>query len=227
MKLAAIAAMLLAAQPVAAQDAVGDDPVVAVVLERELHRSEIDALPQIIYDTLVRKYVAENDLAPTAEEIDDFLRTTRAACEQARSKYLAERERLQKELASPDLDSDEAKRLTTALGANNFFLREPCEREDRELASWVVYNWKVNSSLFHRYGGRVFWEQVGYDPKDARVRFLEEHRENGAFEIYDTSVAQRFWKYFTFFASGQLVSEETGIQEMATPWWLRSTAGSP
>jgi hypothetical protein len=191
-KLAAIAVMLLAAQPAAPQDSIGDDPVVAVVLERELHRSEMDAVPQIIYDTLVRKYMAENDLMPTDEEIDDFLRVTRAACERARPKYLAERERLQQELASPDLDPDEEKRLTTALGANRFLLREPCEKEDRELAKWVVYNWKINSSLFHRYGGRVFWEQVGYDPKDARVRFLEEHRENGAFEFYDTSVEERF-----------------------------------
>lgn len=65
-----------------------------------------------------------------------------------------------------------------------------------ELAQNAIVLWKINLALFKTYGGRVSFQQMGYEPIDAYRAFLEEQARLGAFEIIDKSLEAGFWAYF-------------------------------
>ncbi|MCB1866262.1 MAG: META domain-containing protein [Chromatiales bacterium] len=76
---------------------------------------------------------------------------------------------------------------------------EPAEVDvmRRNMAQALIRQWKINRSLYGRYGGRIIYQQFGPEPIDAFRRFLMEREANGAFAINDPAVAARFWEYFT------------------------------
>ena len=143
------------------------DPVVARVLNTEIRSSQKKRLGGIIYRTLLEKYAKDHGLSASEEEIAQFRLNVFTSTSADSS--------------GPRGESSDSK--------------EEIESES-EIARNVIVAWKVNLALFRKYGGRVSFQQMGYEPIDAYKAFFEEQKRLGAFEIIDKSLEPGFWAYF-------------------------------
>ena len=44
----------------------------------------------------------------------------------------------------------------------------------RDTARAMIRQWKLNSAVYRRYGGRIIHQQLGPEPLDAYRKYLEE-----------------------------------------------------
>ena len=56
----------------------------------------------------------------------------------------------------------------------------------------TVHRWNVNKALYEKYGGRVIFQQAGYEPVDAYRALIGEVQERNAVEILDPSFPAPF-----------------------------------
>jgi hypothetical protein len=90
--------------------------------------------------------------------------------------------------------------------------------DDREAARGMVQAWKVNRSLYRRYGGVVIYQQLDpLEPIGAYRALLEEMRKRKVFEIYDRDLADGFWARLAD-RSFEIPPDRVDFE---TPWWLR------
>jgi hypothetical protein len=71
------------------------------------------------------------------------------------------------------------------------------EAMQRETASGVIRQWKLNKAPYEQYGGRIIRQQLGPEPLDAYRQFLRRRQADGAFAIRDPTIEAAFWRYFT------------------------------
>ena len=134
---------------------------------------------------------------------------------------------IRQKLATPGLDPAERERLAAELAE---WERIPVSREaeilaeNRRMASVLVQNWKVQRSLYRRYGGRVLVSGFGYDVAvDATRRFLQEEEKRGSFEIYDPELRVAFWAEMADETWADCATAGRGADEVfATPPWQRA-----
>jgi len=172
----------------------GNAPATATVLGKEVHAADAATLQDAILTPLFDRYAASNDIKAEPAEIDTFVEYMRRGMA---AKGLH---------ADNDLSPDE--------------LAEATEMR-RNMARAVIRQWKINKSLYDRYGGRIIYQQLGPEPLDAYRAFLEQRQAEGAFTIHDTALADGFWRYFTsesihdFMAPG---STDEARAFAAPPW---------
>lgn len=127
---------------------------------------------------------------------------------QVRQRRLAE---IRKKLEAPDLDPVERERLTAELAD---WERTSPDRDaeilegSHKMMSALVQNWKVQRSLYQRYGGRVLVSSFGFNVAiDAMKRFLREEEKRGSFEVFDPDLRAALWR---------AVADETWADGVAT-----------
>ena len=82
-------------------------------------------------------------------------------------------------------------------------------------------SWMVNKALYERYGGRIIYQQLGPEPLDAYLAFLEEAQESGRFSLGRSELEATFWAFFhdeerhSFMAAG---SEDEDRAFTTPPW---------
>jgi hypothetical protein len=210
-----------------------DDHLIAFVLGMNITAAEKDELNGIILGALLRHYAAEHKLEPTDDELDDFINRTEEAAKRQVIRMQAERSTLIEELKSGSLSDREREEKTSSLELIETILEitaETLEQErgneeqmhlaERQLAYQFVVSWKINKSLYEKYGGRLIFQQAGIEPLDAYRDFLKEQEKKGAFQILDKQYEADFWRYFTNDAMHSFISEEEGAQFINTPWWI-------
>lgn len=90
--------------------------------------------------------------------------------------------------------------------------------QDREFAREYVRQWKVNGSLYRRYGGVVIYQQLDpLEPIGAYRALLEEMRKRKVFEIYDRGLSDGFWERLAD-RSFEIPPEYVDFD---TPFWLK------
>lgn len=200
--------------------------VIAVVLGQEITVAEVaeSSIDQLINGRLVRKYMEENGIEATEEDIAAF---AERAVERGRQALL-------------DLEANRAELVeamgTAAAPQQRQAIRERLDRVERSIKTmskrqqadpdaWAtivkpwVERWKLDKALFDKYGGRAHWQQVGVQPFDAVIEFLEEQEAGGAFTILDEDYENEFWAYWR--SDGhRFIPEEEAVELMAKPWWL-------
>jgi len=212
--------------------AAGGDTL-AIVLGRAITAEEKENLNSIIMGTLVEKYARDNGIEPTKEELDDFVRRSEEMDKQQHEQFLKDRVRLRKELSSSTLTERERKDKSSHLESIESILKSDEEQKKhlglseeqlrasgRNVAKHFVQSWKINNSLFERYGGRVIFQQAGPEPVDAYRDFLREQERKGSFKILKKELESSFWKYFTNDKMHTFYPNEEGAKYMQTPWWL-------
>jgi hypothetical protein len=104
-------------------------------------------------------------------------------------------EEIRAKLKAPDLSAADRERLTADLAQwEQFPVQLDTSAEDREFMSALVQNWKVQRSLYQRYGGRVLFSSFGtHVAIDALKKFLQEEQKRGSFEIFDPELRAAFW----------------------------------
>jgi hypothetical protein len=151
-----------------------------------------------------------------AEELQYYVRKALADRYAERERIVATREERQAHASQV--------RDTVAAKTGVAPVRSPEEDALREeIAGAFILQWKVNASLYRRYGGRIAWQQGGPDPVDAWRRFLEESRARGDFAILRPELEAPFWRYYrsdtrhSFYPAGS--AEAT--RAFAVPPWQR------
>lgn len=213
-----------------------DTSVTAIVLEKKVIAQESGDLVGIIFGALLDRYAKENTIESTDEEVDAFVRRLGQKEKQNQIKFEHDRERLLKELKSSDLSEQERKEKSSQLEAIEEFLgtmremkaqargmEEPMRTMQRQMAQHVVRTWKINKSLYDKYGGRVIFQQAGPEPIDAYLQFLKEQEKAGTFQILDKKYEASFWDYFINDAIHTFYSPEDGAKFINTPWWLMNS----
>lgn len=217
--LAALAVQAGAAQPV------------AVVLSQPIDASEAKGakeLASLVQQRLLDAYAQRHGLEPTEAELRPLLRSFEEAGKKAEESMKRVRqqriEEIRKKLAAPDLDPAERRRLTANLAD---WQRPPegfeakAREGDLKMASALVQNWKVQRSLYKRYGGRVLVSSFGFHVAiDAMKQFLQEEEKRGAFEIPDPGLRAAFWAAIADESWADGVASGRGAENVfaTTPW---------
>ncbi|HKS16404.1 MAG TPA: hypothetical protein VJU16_03775 [Planctomycetota bacterium] len=214
-----------------------DPNVIAVVLGKHLTLEQKDKLSGLILGALLEKYAKDNKIEPTDQELDSFVQGTEKIQEEHQADLGRDRDALKKELESTSLSDADRKEKEKRLKTIESILDSDREMKDqtkgmedelrpmkRKMAVQFVKSWKVNKSLYEKYGGRIIFQQAGAEPLDAYRKFLKDQERLGAFRIYGKEYEQAFWRYFTDDSMHTFCSQEEGEKFMKTPWWLLEDA---
>lgn len=210
-----------------------DTIVIAVVLGKTITAKEKENLNGLIFGALLDKYSKEHGIAPTDDELDTFVRKTEEREKQEHAQLERDSERLRKELKSSSISDRDRKEKESRLQTIESILKtkreinaqagmneEQMRRVKRQIAHQFVKSWKVNKSLYEKYGGRVIFQQAGVEPVDAYRDFLKEQEKNGAFRIIDKKYEAGFWQYFINDAMHTFYPKDEGAKFLKTPWWM-------
>jgi heat shock protein HslJ len=144
--------------------------VVATVYGEEIRTSDAARVQEMILTRLFDRYAADNAIQAEPEEIEAYL------------------EKMRRGMAEEGLTADRS--LTPAEAEEVAAMR-------RNMAQSIVHQWKINKSLYEKYGGRIIYQQLGPEPLDAYRKFLAHKQREGTFSIDDKAMADTFWRYFT------------------------------
>jgi hypothetical protein len=233
---AAAASSVAPAPGRAASDGDPRAPVAGRVLGSVVHAHDAEELRYLILAPLVRRYADANRIDVTPTETDAYVAHLRSALREDRERWVARRDELAQRVAAGGLPVQQRDAFATELDELNTIIAglaeapaagesaEGDEAARREIAAAFILQWKINRALYRQYGGRIIFQQGGPEPLDAYLRFLEEARARGDFEIPDRALEAAFWHYYrsedihSFFAPGSV--EEARAFDM--PPWLPS-----
>jgi hypothetical protein len=214
-----------------AQD--GENETIAVVLGKKITLKDKDKLNGMIFGALLENYARENSIEPTEAELDAFVKRTEEMRKQQQADFEKDREKLTQELKSSSLTEREKKekierlntiesilKTTKEAGERTIGMDEEMRTMKRNMARHFVRTWKINKSLYEKYGGRIIFQQAGIEPLDAYRQFLKEQEKKKAFEILNKDFEASFWKYFVDDSMHTFYSKDDGAKLMETPWWL-------
>lgn len=172
----------------------GTTNVTATVLGNELTTTNKAELTDAILSPLFDNYARERDITVEQAEIDRFIENLHSGKDRA------------------GLTSDE--NLTDAEATQ-------VEEMETSLARDMILQWKINKALYEEYGGRIIYQQLGPEPLDAYLEYLENRQAEGAFEIRDPELAEAFWSYFTDDARHDFMDPGGADAEKAfsSPFW--------
>ena len=168
-------------------------------------------------------------IEPTKAELDAFVKKIEDSTKLQQIRYVKEMEKLAEELKSSSLTEQERKEKTSKLQMlENSLKRQKEVLEDKsdatgekmQTARHFVRSWKINKSLYEKYGGRIILQQFGPEPLDAYREFLKEKQKEGSFKIYYKDSEMSFWKYFADDSMHTFYPGEDGAKLMETPWWM-------
>jgi pyruvate/2-oxoglutarate dehydrogenase complex dihydrolipoamide acyltransferase (E2) component len=210
-----------------------DKDTIAVVLGKTITIKDKDRLNELIFGALLEQYAKENKIEPTEAELDAFVQKTEEMKKQHHAKFEKDRDNLLKELKSKSLTEHERTEKTSRLKTLENILKASKEVDEkakgmeekmqmmrRNMARHFVKSWKINKSLYEKYGGRIIFQQAGVEPLDAYREFLKEQEKKGAFKIFGKDYEISFWKYFINDSMHTFYLKEDGAKFMKTPWWL-------
>ena len=168
--------------------------VTATVLGTELTATDEAELTDAILTRLFDQYARDEGISVEQPEIDRFIENLHAGKESA------------------GLTSDE--NLTAEKSAQ-------VDEMETSIASAMIRQWKINKSLYEKYGGRIIYQQMGPEPLDALRNFLESRQAEGAFEIRKQVLSEAFWRNFTDDTRHDFMDPDGADAKAAfsTPFW--------
>lgn len=207
--------------------------VIAVVMGKPVTVKEKDQLSSLVFGALLDQYAKDHKIEPMEAEIDVFLRKQEEMSERSRIESGKEKARLIEELKSPALTEEQREKKKSELEMTESILKTQQETAEgakamevqlrpimRKMAAQQVRMWKINQSLFRKYGGRVIFQQAGVEPLDAYRDFLKAEEKKGTFRIIDKVAEASFWKYFTDDTMHTFYKKDDGPKLMEKPFWL-------
>lgn len=210
-----------------------DGSVIAIVDGKTLLEKDRANLRAVIFSELLNKYAKERKIDTTEDEIDLFLRTKEEKENHAQKESEREKDHLLKELKNPSMSDATRLTIDSKLKTIEDSLRAAKEMKEgaekmreqlrpmmRNMAKQWIMKWKINKSLYKKYGGRVVFQQTGVEPIDAYRDFLRDQEKAGSFKIMSEAEKVLFWDYFTNEKMHTFSEEKDAFRLIETPWWL-------
>lgn len=211
-----------------------EEELVGKVLGSPVYRAQLIATdPYDIHSELqdlfaipvLEQYLLSNleSLDPTQKEIDRFT----AFYDKQHNDELKDKKKqlekkiikISKKLQSPTIPEKEKDNLIAEL----YFLKSELQPPGHNYAMFVLPQWKLQVHLYKKYGGgRILWQQSGYEAFDAMHTWLKLQEENGTILFLDKSVRSKFYHYWAEFDHGPyLINDQAVIvKEFLQPEWL-------
>lgn len=176
---------------------------------------------------LVKKFVDENreKLEPTADELSaqtaEFKAMSQKSAEQDRAR-IAEID--QKLAALAPADKEQRERLSRKKKfLESIHVPALSDEMEERLARGLISAWKTQIGLYEKYGGgRILWQQSGYEAFDALRRLVEEQQKLGNLKISDPEMQQKLMGYWDDPGhSNFLRKDPETVQAFLKPSWKK------
>jgi hypothetical protein len=191
--------------------------------ERESAVAEIRKSLRLVDEELHKQHSEfERDyLLQKRQDMEERLKAELAAKPDDRlegNPFVDELKRVKADLARPGLTKQERESLEEAKRDCESRLAHPY----RMTAAFLYGNWKLQRHFYDHFGGgRVLWQQAGYEAFDAYRRWLETEERQGHFKITDPKLRQAFYRYWRQSNSPYLIKDADRIRaEFLEPDWV-------
>ncbi len=202
-----------------------------------LHDTRKKRLERRIWEEVTGRVLEERGLEPTAAEVEALVSFMAAKRLGRLREFRAQRDQLKRKLARSGLGPAERKRLEEHLGTVEKLIAHELEqrkwgqsipdyaeiqrRSAERVARVTVRRWNVNKALYEKYGGRVIFQQAGYEPVDAYRALIGEVQERNAVEILDPSFPAPFADMIKYLdIPHQYMPKMEADKYFSKPWWL-------
>ena len=167
---------------------------------------------------IVERFVKDQKIAATPQEIELFHKNSRAARQQQLRELEDRLAKLKSELATPNLAADKQAELRKEQQTVERSLAVRAEMKGDTpdaIAEKMIATWKTERELHRKYGGQVIFQQFGPEALDARRLLFEEAEKSGDLKFNDPGVRHMFYYYANM--------KHTAIDGKALeePWFLR------
>jgi hypothetical protein len=193
-------------------------------------------LQSIVWSSVFGDYALKRKIEPTQQEIASQVSSQQKFMKADRVRREKDRQDLIKELASPGITGARRKQAQQYLDTLNS-LHGHDERMDKEYGNpegakiWqqaqlkvgavIVKQWKVNQSLFREFGGRIIFQQAGWEPIDAYRKLLEQYETRKAFVVHDPALHEAVYSYFKL--KFTYADEQKARFYFEKPYWERTS----
>lgn len=226
---------LLFGEPIVAADL--DPPgASASALDAEaLARARAEKLRVRVWHAVLEDYAGQREVDPTEAEIVSQIENTRRVTALLAAENEKRRAAIAVELATAELEASRRATLQQELGALDQVLAYDAERRagltdpersaardqvERRVAREWVRKWKLEKALFDDFGGRIAFQQAGWEPVDAYRALLQRYEANGAFTLPDPVWRPAIYGYFDH--DFVYLDEAKGRFYFQKPWWERT-----
>lgn len=174
-------------------------------------RAKGERLRARVWKAVFEDYARRRQIAPTDAEIASQIEGHRRMKTRAATERVQQRAALMAELKSPDLSAarrqaaqqhfDTLNRVLEFDAKRAQELSEPGqhkiqEKAERHVAEYWVRQWKLNQALYREFGGRIIFQQAGWEPIDAYRKLLDQYEATQAFVVYDPAMRTAVYRYF-------------------------------
>ena len=223
--------------PASHQDRVRENKS-AADYEAWLHDYREKRLDARIWQEATARTVGRDAIKPTEAEVEEFASLSRARQAARLDELLEQREDVRKKLATGDLRPRKRVQLKKHLATIEKLIVQ--KREQREwaksvpnydeiqrrsserVARYTIRAWKVNKALYEKYGGRVIFQQAGYEPVDAYRALIADIEKQNEVELLDPSFRTPFSRMREYLDMGHnYLPKAAGDEYFAKPWWLK------
>ncbi len=201
-----------------------------------LHDYRKKRLEWRIWAEVTGRVLKERGLEPTAAEVEALVSFMAAKRLGRLSEFRAQRDKLKRKLARSGLGPAERKRLEEHLATVEKLIAHELEqrkwgrsipnyadiqrRSAERVARITVRRWNVNKALYEKYGGRVIFQQAGYEPVDAYRALIGEVQERNAVKILDPSFPAPFADMIKYLdIPHQYMPKVEADRYFKKPWW--------
>lgn len=138
------------------------------------------ALEALIHSALQEQLMVEMGMVPTENEIQLFIDFSLKQEETRLEEFQSQRDNLLKELQAEGLEESKRTSLSDHLKTLDQLIEYDLKRQEevksipnyaqikensfKRIATMTVTSWKFNKALYDKYGGRVIFQQAGYEP---------------------------------------------------------------
>lgn len=198
-------------------------------------RTREETLRNLVWSAVFADYAQKRKIEPMPAEIDSQIRAQKKFMAQDKVRREKQREELIDELKSPGLTEARRKHaqqyLDTLNSLRDHDRRIEQERKDPERAKmwqdseqrvsrvWVK-QWKVNQALYREFGGRIIFQQAGWEPIDAYRTLLDQYKANKGFVVHDPLLQEAVYSYFQF--KFVYADEKKAKFYFEKPYWERT-----
>ncbi len=206
----------------------------------------------LVWEAIREDYVRHQGHDASGGEIESFLETRRQLADHERADRARRLDGLDARLAGDELDAEtreqlEAQRtllrrinaMTQAVADDRRALDEVgqarFDAHQRASAEESVMQWKLDRSLYERFGGTVVYQHRNpQEPVGAYRQLVESYAEGGKIQIRDPAVRKAFWSRFKIGDTLSAWVRPPEEVDFSQPWWERAakrlgvgTSGTP
>lgn len=196
-----------------------------------------ERLRGLVWQAVFDDYARQHQIMPTAAEIESNLRHLDRFKQEDKQRRERERQRLIQELKSSQLTETQRKNAQQYLDTLNRLkvfdtqqeqeLRDPAREKsrkesERRVTEFWVKRWKVDQALYREFGGRIVFQQAGWEPIDAYRKLLDQYAARKAFVIRDPEFKDAVYSYFQH--NFVYADEDKAKFYFEKPYWERTEA---